>query len=140
MLAVISQNNIPLITDLPADIAELQEKLNAIRITQTADEIRLADEDENTIRVRLFASNTEEAHLLPLLTPERSLSDANICVGLLNLPQRRDRRINSTAPCFSPRHSPSLICYPARELLSRAGFSFTFREVWDIIQASGKTT
>ena len=69
---------------------ELQNKLNSIGISLTADHIPLSDEDGSEIRVKLFASTPEEAHLLPLLSPERSLSDANLSAILL-----RDAEVNS---------------------------------------------
>ena len=76
--AIILYGKNTLICDLPHEPLELQNKLNSIGISLTADHIPLSDEDGSEIRVKLFASTPEEAHLLPLLSPERSLSDANL--------------------------------------------------------------
>ena len=65
--AIILYGRNTLICDLPHDPLELQNKLNSIGISQTADHIPLSDEDGSEIRVKLFASTPEEAHLHPLL-------------------------------------------------------------------------
>ena len=82
--AIILNCNHTLVCDLPQDPLELQNKLNSIGISLTADHLPLADEDGAMIRVKLFASTPEEAHLLSLLTPERTLSDANLSAILLH--------------------------------------------------------
>ena len=82
--AIILYGRNTLICDLPHDPLELQNKLNSIGISLTADHIPLSDDDGSEIRVKLFASTPEEAHLLPLLSPERSLSDANLSAILLH--------------------------------------------------------
>ena len=63
--AIILYGRNTLICDLPHDPLELQNKLNSIGINLTADHIPLSDEDGSEIRVKLFASTPEEAHLLP---------------------------------------------------------------------------
>lgn len=82
--AIILYGKNTLVCDLPQDPLELQNKLNSIGISLTADRLPLADEDSALIRVKLFASTPEEAHLLSLLTPERTLSDANLSAILLH--------------------------------------------------------
>lgn len=82
--AIILNGKNTLVCDLPQDPLELQNNLNSIGISLTADHMPLSDEDGNAIRVKLFASTPEEAHLLPLLTPERTLSDANLSAILLH--------------------------------------------------------
>lgn len=82
--AIILNGDHTLVCDLPHDPLELQNKLNSIGISLTADRLPLADEDGAMIRVKLFASTPEEAHLLSLLTPERTLSDANLSAILLH--------------------------------------------------------
>lgn len=88
--AIILYGKNTMVCDLPHDPLEFQNKLNSIGISLTADHIPLSDEDGNAIRVKLFASTPEEAHLLPLLTPEHSLSDANLSAILLH-----DAEVNS---------------------------------------------
>ena len=81
--AVIRNGNNTLVAELPTGTMDLQTKLSSIGITQTADRIPISDEDGDQIRVKLYASSPEEAHLLSLLTSERSLSDANLCCEML---------------------------------------------------------
>ena len=81
--AVIRNGNNTLVVELPTGTMDLQTKLSSIGITQTADRIPISDEDGDQIRVKLYASSPEEAHLLSLLTSERSLSDANLCCEML---------------------------------------------------------
>lgn len=69
--------------ELPTGTMDLQTKLSSIGITQTADRIPISDEDGDQVRVKLYASSPEEAHLLSLLTADRSLSDANLCCEML---------------------------------------------------------
>ena len=81
--AVIRNGNNTLVVELPTGTMDLQTKLSSIGITQTADRISISDEDGDQVRVKLYASSPEEAHLLSLLTSERSLSDANLCGEML---------------------------------------------------------
>jgi hypothetical protein len=91
---VIRNGNNTLVVELPTGTMDLQTKLSSIGITQTADRIPISDEDGDQIRLKLYASSPEEAHLLSLLTSERSLSDANLCCEMLQranpIPQRRN--------------------------------------------------
>ena len=86
--AVIRNGNNTLVVDLPTGMMELQAKLNSIGIQQTSDKIKLSDEDGNPIRVKLYATTAEEAHLLPLLAPSRTLADANSSVEMLHRANR----------------------------------------------------
>ena len=86
--AVIRNGNNTLVVDLPLPVTELQNKLNSIGIQETSDKIKLSDEDGNPIRVKLYATTAEEAHLLPLLAPNRTLADANSSVAMLHRANR----------------------------------------------------
>ena len=81
--AVIRYGNNTLVAELPTGTMDLQTKLSSIGVQKTADCIPISDEDGNPIRVKLYASSPEEAHLLSLLTAEQSLSDANLCCEML---------------------------------------------------------
>lgn len=81
--AVIRNGNHTLVVELPTGTMDLQLKLSSIGIDVPADRILLSDEEGDQIRVKLYASSPEEAHLLSLLTADRSLSDANICCEML---------------------------------------------------------
>ena len=86
--AVIRNGNNTLVVDLPTGMMDLQTKLNSIGIQETSDKIKLSDEAGNPIRVKLYATTAEEAHLLPLLAPSRTLADANSSVEMLHRANR----------------------------------------------------
>jgi len=87
--AVIRNGNNTLVVELPTGTMDLQLKLSSIGIDVPADRIRISDEDGDQIRVKLYASSPEEAHLLSLLTAERSLSDANLCCEMLQRAEQK---------------------------------------------------
>lgn len=82
--AVIRYGKNTLVVELPTGTMDLQSKLSSIGIQNLPEDILLADEDSNPIRVKLYAGSPDEAHLLTLLTPERSLADANGSMIVLN--------------------------------------------------------
>lgn len=82
--AVIRYGKNTLVVELPTGTMDVQSKLSSIGIQNLPEDILLADEDSNPIRVKLYAGSPEEAHLLTLLTPERSLADANGSMIVLN--------------------------------------------------------
>ena len=81
--AVIRNGNNTLVVELPTGTMDLQLKLSSIGIDVPADRIRISDEDGDQIRVKLYASSPEEAHLLSLLTPDQTISEANLCSEML---------------------------------------------------------
>ena len=81
--AVIYYGKNTLVAELPMGTMDLQMKLSSIGVGEPADRIPLKDDEERQLQVKLYASSPEEAHLLSLLTPERSLADANTCADLL---------------------------------------------------------
>ena len=87
--AVICYGNNTLVAELPTGTMDLQTKLSSIGVQKTADCIPISDEDGDQIRVKLYASSPEEAHLLSLLTAERSLSDANLCCEMLQRAEQK---------------------------------------------------
>ena len=87
--AVIRNGNNTLVVELPTGTMDLQTKLSSIGVQKTADCIPISDEDGDQIRVKLYASSPEEAHLLSLLTAERSLSDANLCCEMLQRTEQK---------------------------------------------------
>lgn len=97
--AVIRKGNNTLVADLPAGMMDLQTKLSSIGIQQTSDKIELSDEDGDQIRVKLYATEPEEVRLLSLLTPNRTLADANTSMELLHRANRE----------FQPRLKWSLL-------------------------------
>ena len=81
--AVIYYGKNTLVAELPMGTLDLQMKLSSIGVGEPADRIPLKDDEERQLQVKLYASSPEEAHLLSLLTPNRSLADANTCADLL---------------------------------------------------------
>ena len=57
--AIILYGRNTLICDLPHDPLELQNKLNSIGISLTADHIPLSDEDGSEIRVKLIKHSSQ---------------------------------------------------------------------------------
>ena len=51
-----------LVIDLPTGMMELQTKLSSVGIDRTAENINLSGEDGDRIRVKLYATEPEEAH------------------------------------------------------------------------------
>ena len=82
--AVIYNGNNTLVVELPTGIWDLQLKLRSVGIELPPDRVQLSDEEGEQLRVKLYASSPEEAHLLPLLTPEKTLADANTSMMLLS--------------------------------------------------------
>ena len=80
---VIANGDKQLVIDLPASLAAMQAELASIEITTPIESIPLSNEEGAQIRVKLYASNPSSAHLIRLLTPDRSLADANMCAGIL---------------------------------------------------------
>ena len=83
IVAVIYYGKNTLVAELPMGPLDLQMKLSSIGVGEPADRIPLKDDEERQLQVKLYASSPEEAHLLSLLTPDRSLADANTCADLL---------------------------------------------------------
>ena len=82
--AVIYNGNNTLVVELPTGIWDLQLKLRSVGVSIPPDRVLISDEDGNQLRVKLYASSPEEAHLLSLLTPEKTLADANTSMMLLS--------------------------------------------------------
>ena len=83
MGAVIRNGDNTLVVELPTGGMDLQLKLHSIGIFIPAGAIPITDEEGHTLRVKLFAGTPEEAHMIPLLTSEQTLSNANLCCEML---------------------------------------------------------
>ena len=94
--AVIYNGNDTMVADLPAPSLNLENKLHSIGIIEPAGKLLLKDEEENQIRIKLYATSSEEAHLLSLLTPDRSLMEANLAAELL---QRAESEVQPRLKC-----------------------------------------
>ena len=94
--AVIYNGNNTLVADLPAPSLDLENKLHSIGIIEPAEKLRLSDEEGDQIRIKLYATSPEEAHLLSLLTPDRNLMEANLAAEML---QRAEREVQPRLKC-----------------------------------------
>ena len=94
--AVIYNGKNTMVADIPAPSLDLENKLHSIGIIEPAGKLLLKDEEENQIRIKLYATSPEEAHLLSLLTPDRSLMEANLAAELL---QRAESEVQPRLKC-----------------------------------------
>lgn len=94
--AVIYNGSNTLVADLPAPSLDLENKLHSIGIIEPAEKLPLKDEEGDQIRIKLYATSPEEAHLLSLLTPDRNLMEANLAAEML---QRAEREVQPRLKC-----------------------------------------
>jgi hypothetical protein len=94
--AVIYNGSNAMVADLPAPSLDLESKLHSIDIIDPADKLPLKDEEGDQIRIKLYATSPEEAHLLSLLTPDRNLMEANLAAEML---QRAEREVQPRLKC-----------------------------------------
>ena len=94
--AVIYNGSSTAVIDLPAPSLDLESKLHSIDILKPADQLHLSDEEGEQIRIKLYATSPEEAHLLSLLTPDRNLMEANMAAEML---QRAESEVQPRLKC-----------------------------------------
>lgn len=94
--AVIYNGSNTLVADLPAPSLDLESKLHSIGIIGPAEKLPLKDEEGDQIRIKLYATSPEEAHLLSLLTPDRNLMEANLAAEML---QRAESEVQPRLKC-----------------------------------------
>ena len=94
--AVICNGSNTMVADLPAPSLDLENKHHSIGIIEPAEELRLSDEEGDQIRIKLYATSPEEAHLLSLLTPDRNLMEANLAAEML---QKAEREVQPRLKC-----------------------------------------
>ena len=94
--AVIYNGSNALVADLPAPSLDLENKLHSIGIIEPAEKLPLKDEEGDQIRIKLYATSPEEAHLLSLLTLDRNLMEANLAAEML---QRAEREVQPRLKC-----------------------------------------
>ena len=94
--AVICNGSNTMVIDLPTESLNLESKLLSIGIIEPAEKLLLSDEEGDQIRIKLYATSPEEAHLLSLLTPDRNLMEANLAAEML---QRAEREVQPRLKC-----------------------------------------
>ena len=94
--AVICNGSNTMVIDLPTESLNLESKLLSIGIIEPAEKLLLSEEEGGQIRIKLYATSPEEAHLLSLLTPDRNLMEANLAAEML---QRAEREVQPRLKC-----------------------------------------
>ena len=78
--AVIKNKGNTLIVQFPVGLYSLYEMTSSIGISVGPKMIRLTDNDEDDVQVKLFSENDFGKHLLRVLNEENSVADANLLV------------------------------------------------------------
>ena len=81
--AVIRNKENTLVIDLPHNIYGLYEKLGSVGISAPPQKIKLTDNEEEDIGVKLFSDNDFGNHLLGILGENNTLADANMLATLI---------------------------------------------------------
>lgn len=69
--------------DLPSDPFSLQYDLSKIGVRSCLQDIRIRDDENSDIRVKLFADSDIGNSLAVLFKPSHSLEDANLCAHMV---------------------------------------------------------
>ena len=81
--AVIRNKEDTLVIDLPHDIYDLYEKMHSVGIWSPPQKIKLTDNEDEDIGVKLFSDNDFGNHLLGILGEDNTLADANMLTTLI---------------------------------------------------------
>lgn len=76
--AVITNKENTLVTEFPKNYLDIYEKLCSIGIRKALERIPLTDNEDDPIRVKLYADSDIGNHLLCLLTESNTLADTLI--------------------------------------------------------------
>ncbi len=81
--AVITNKENTLITEFPKNYLDIYEELCSIGIRKALERIPLIDDEEDDIRVKLYADSDIGNHLLCLFSEENTLADVNtVCQAI----------------------------------------------------------
>lgn len=81
--ALVHNSDNTLVLPLPTDFMDFQLKLLSIGIRQRPQEIKLTDNEENQIRVKLFSDSDIGNHLIRIFAESDTLADANITANMV---------------------------------------------------------
>lgn len=81
--AVFSSNDGTLILEFPRSIYDIYEKLQSIGIRQSPRELHLTDNEDDPVKVKLYAENDLGNHLIHLLHESDTVADANTLAYLV---------------------------------------------------------
>lgn len=76
--AIIESKENTLVTEMPIGIYTLYERLMSVGINASPKAIRLTDNEDDAIRVKLYSESDFGNHLLRVLNEENTLADANL--------------------------------------------------------------
>lgn len=81
--AIFSSNDGTLILEFPRSIYDIYEKLQSIGIRQSPRELHLADNEDDPVKVKLYAENDLGNHLIHLMRESDTVADANMLAYLV---------------------------------------------------------
>lgn len=81
--ALVRHNGLAVLLDLPSDPFSLQYDLSKIGVRSCLQDIRIRDDENSDIRVKLFADSDIGNSLAVLFKPSHSLEDANLCAHMV---------------------------------------------------------
>ncbi len=81
--ALVHNSDNTLVLPLPTDFMDFQMKLFSIGIHQRPQEIKLTDNEEDQIRVKLFSNSDIGNHLIRIFAESDTLADANITANMV---------------------------------------------------------
>lgn len=83
--AIITANEQTAVVEFPIDRYELQRQLNQIGLRCDARRIRLTDNEDDDIQVKLYADNDFENHVIQLFNERDTLDDVHTAVGAITI-------------------------------------------------------
>lgn len=83
LTAVIESNNDTLVVELPKGMMDLQMNLMSIGVRWPPNEIRIRDEEDSSLRVKLYSQDELGQKLCLLISEQDTLSTANLAAYLL---------------------------------------------------------
>jgi len=84
MNAIIRNKENTLILKLPQDIYDLYDKTRSIGLTKPPQQIKLTDNEDGDIGVKLYSEDNIGNHLIMLLNENNTLADANMLDSIVN--------------------------------------------------------
>lgn len=83
--AIITANEQTAVVEFPIDRYELQRQLNQIGLRCDARRIRLTDNEDDDIQVKLYADNDFGNHVIQLFNERDTLDDVHTAVGAITI-------------------------------------------------------
>lgn len=87
--AIITANDQTAIVEFPMDIFDLHRELGKIGIHLSPHDIKLTDNEDDKIQVKLYADNDIGNHVIRLLNEKDNLEDVHTVVGAIGIAPRQ---------------------------------------------------